>query len=110
MHSLKCSVCTCAKALAASGLLMAMSTAQGASEGSAEDWLYGLVIYGWLPSVSGDLKYSPSGSDGYISADAQEIIDSLELTFMARSRRERVPGQYSQPSFTWILPATDPNR
>jgi hypothetical protein len=70
------------KAVAACAMLMATFAATGASEGSAENWQYGLVIYGWLPDVSGDLKYSPPGGGDDINVDASNIIDNLKMTFM----------------------------
>jgi hypothetical protein len=82
MHSFKDSGQSCAKALAFGVMLMAASTAMGASEGSATDWQYGLEIYGWFPSVSGDLLYGPQGSSGDIDVDANRIIDALQMTFM----------------------------
>lgn len=72
----------CAKALVAGAALMAASAATGASKDSAADWQYGVVIYGWLPSISGDLKYNPPGSSGDIDVDAGKIIDALQFTFM----------------------------
>jgi hypothetical protein len=71
-----------AKAFAFGTMLMATSVAMGAPEGSAADWQYGLKIYGWFPSVSGDLKYGPRGSSSDIEADANKIIDALQFTFM----------------------------
>ena len=70
------------KVLAAGAMLMATSAAMGASDSSAADWEYGLQIYGWLPSISGDLNYSPPGSGDGISVDAGKIIDALKMTFM----------------------------
>jgi hypothetical protein len=81
MHKLKGSG-RWTKAIAAGAMLIATFTAMGASEAAAEDWQYGLVIYGWLPSISGDLTYSPAGSDGDINVDADKIIDNLKMTFM----------------------------
>jgi hypothetical protein len=63
-------------------MLMATFTVMADSEGSEEDWKFGLVIYGWLPDVSGDLKYTPSDGDDDINVDASKIIDNLKMTFM----------------------------
>ncbi len=70
------------KAVVASAVLVASFTAIGASEGPSEDWQYGLLIYGWLPSINGDLRYSPAGSSGSFDVDADKIIDNLQMTFM----------------------------
>jgi len=70
------------KTLAVGALLMATSAAIGAAERSSNDWQFGAVIYGWLPSVSGDLQLRPRGPGGEISVDANKIIDSLQFTFM----------------------------
>jgi hypothetical protein len=70
------------KAIAASAMLMATSTAMGASESSATDWQYGLSIYAWLPSVSGDLNYSTPGSGSGIEVDPDQILDDLQMVFM----------------------------
>jgi opacity protein-like surface antigen len=72
----------CKKAIVAIAMLMATSSAMGASESSASDWQYGLSIYLWLPSVSGDLNYSPPGSGSGIEVDPSQILDNLEMAFM----------------------------
>ncbi|MEN8176644.1 MAG: hypothetical protein ABFS23_12830, partial [Pseudomonadota bacterium] len=83
MHSLKTPVRSRTKALASSALLLAASTVMGASESSATDWQYGLLIYGWLPSIDGELKYEDPDSGGDVVVDAEKILDALEFTFMA---------------------------
>ena len=70
------------RGLVAGAMLMAMSTAPGASESSAEDWQYGFMIYAWLPSISGSLNYTPPDSGDGIAVDADNIIDDLQLAFM----------------------------
>jgi len=51
--------------------------------GTTPDWQYGLRIYGWLPSLSGNLNYYPPGAGGGIEVDADKILDALNMTFMA---------------------------
>jgi len=82
MHSMIGSGHSHSKALAAGAILMAMTTAMSTTETLASDWEYGLSIYGWLPSISGNLNYSPPGSSGDINVDAEQILDSLQFTFM----------------------------
>jgi len=51
------------------------------------------MIYGWLPSVSGDLKYGPhgSGAGGDIDVDADKILDALQMTFMGSFEARKGP-------------------
>ena len=79
-----------AKALDASVMLMATSTAVRAPEGTAMDWRFGAVIYGWFPSISGDLRYSPPGSDGDIDVSADTIIGNLQFTFMGSFEAQKL--------------------
>lgn len=80
MHSLQPKGSSPIKALAAA-LLMAASAPAGA-EGFTENWHFGLVAYGWLPNVDGKVRF-PSGSGDDVEADASDIIDNLQFTFMA---------------------------
>ncbi len=42
-----------------------------------------ILIYGWLPDLSGTLKYPlPPGSGGDVSVNASDLIDALEMVFM----------------------------
>ena len=42
-----------------------------------------IMIYGWLPSLSGTLNYElPPGSGGDVSVDASKLIDALKMVFM----------------------------
>lgn len=63
-------------------LLLAGALCAAAPGAMAADWEYGVSIYGWFPSLSGDLKYSPPGSGSGIDVDASKIIDALQMTFM----------------------------
>lgn len=67
------------KAFTAGAMLAASTAAFGAAQPSAAGWQYGVVIYGWLPSIDGDLRYAPRGSDGSFSVDASRIIDNLRF-------------------------------
>ena len=68
-------------ALAVGAMLTAMSATSNASDSSA-DWQFGLDIYGWFPSVSGNLAFSPPDGGGSVDADAEEILDDLKMVFM----------------------------
>ena len=82
MNKLKGFVQLPVKGLVAGATLMVMSTAPGALESSAEDWQYGFMIYAWLPSISGNLNYTPPDSSDGIEVDADNIIDDLQMAFM----------------------------
>lgn len=62
--------------------LLGAGAPANASDSPPEGWQYGVMIYGWLPSVSGDLNYGPSGSGSGIDVDAGDILDALQMTFM----------------------------
>ena len=64
----------------AGGATAAGSTAPAASSA----WQYGLMIYGWLPSLNGDLKFPlPRGlGDQSVSVSADQILDALQFTLM----------------------------
>ena len=40
------------------------------------------MLYGWFPSVNGDLKYNLPGSGSDFSVDANRVVDSLQFAFM----------------------------
>jgi len=63
---------------------MAASTTTSASEPSATDWQYGLGIYLWLPSIGGELNFTPPGSGDSVNVDADQILDSLKMAFMGQ--------------------------
>jgi hypothetical protein len=53
------------KLAGAAGAVLAMASATVGAAGSASDWQFAAMIYGWLPSVGGDLKYGlPPGTGG----------------------------------------------
>lgn len=67
--------------LALGAMLMAASTVVPAAE-SSEDWQFGLNIYGWFPSISGELNFTPPGGGSGVGVDAEDIIDSLQMAFL----------------------------
>jgi len=72
------------KLAGAAGAVLAMASATVGAAGSASDWQFAAMIYGWLPSVGGDLKYGlpPGTGGGSVSVSADTIIDDLQFTFM----------------------------
>lgn len=77
-----------ARALVATAGLVSASAVFGSTAGTADEWQYAVQIYGWLPSVSGDLRYSPSGSSD-TKVDASDILDALQMTFMGSFEARR---------------------
>jgi hypothetical protein len=76
-------------ALVASTLLMAGGSIVPEEEEVASvlteenrDWQQRVIVYGWLPTVDGTLNYDIGGSNA-VSIEVDELIDSLEMTFMA---------------------------
>jgi hypothetical protein len=72
-------------------LTLGASAAMGASDGPPKDWQFGVSLYGWFPSVSGDLKFSPPGGSDDITADASDILDALQFTFMGSFEARKGP-------------------
>lgn len=55
-------------------------------------WRFSLTPYLWLPSISGELRYSPRNDvSANVKVDAQNVVDALNfgLTFGAEARRGR---------------------
>jgi hypothetical protein len=69
----------------AGGALLMTAAAASAAAGGPSDWQFGAMLYGWLPSVSGDLDH-PLPRDtggGSVSVDVDKILDALQFTLMA---------------------------
>jgi len=49
---------------------------------TADKWQSELTIYGWFPSLDGDLKFKLPGGGGNVSVDTSQILDSLNFVFM----------------------------
>lgn len=84
-----------------SGACLMIGAVSAEAAAPAEDWQYGVMIYGWLPSVGGDLKYGlppGSGSDS-VSVDASKILDALQMTFMVSAEARK--GNWS--AFTDVI-------
>jgi hypothetical protein len=79
-----------AAALVAGGVLTAAAAVADAA-GGPSDWQFAAMIYGWLPSVSGNLNYKlPADTGGgSVSVDADKILDALQFTLMASLEARR---------------------
>lgn len=69
--------------LAAGALLPAQATAQSTAFASdANKWQVTATIYGYLPSIGGKLSVPVDTGGTNLSVSADQIIDSLKMTFM----------------------------
>jgi cellulase/cellobiase CelA1 len=69
--------------LAASTVLCAALASPGpAAAQSADDWQFGLLIYGYFPTISGTSTFPPSSSSPGVSIDADTVLDNLKFVFM----------------------------
>lgn len=72
--------------LLAAGLAVLSHPLSAAGSGGAGDNSF--TLYGWLPSVDGELKYDLGGDDS-ASVDAGDILDALNMTFMGTLETRR---------------------
>lgn len=66
-------------------ILMASCSAVAAADTTAEadpGWQFGFDLYLWLPSVSGELRFEPSGAGDGQEVDIDQFIDALQMAFM----------------------------
>lgn len=79
-----------AAVVASAALLLGASGLARADTGSS-DWRFGLMVYGWLPRVSGTLRYDlPLGLGGAeIDVSTRDVLDALEMTFMTSFEARR---------------------
>lgn len=70
---------TCSSLLAIA--LAGMAAVPAQAENSAP-WQYQGSIYGWLPSIDGTASF-PMGGSGSATVDSDQVIDSLDMAFMA---------------------------
>jgi hypothetical protein len=71
--------------------LSALASAPARAESTMSDdrWDFSARLYGWFPSISGDLKYSLPGAGNSASVDAGDILNALEGVFMGSFRAQR---------------------
>lgn len=70
------------------------SSVAAESSAPADKWQYEFTLYGWLPSIDGELKYNVPGSGDSASVDASDILDDLNFVFMGN-----YVGSYNKWSF-----------
>lgn len=71
--------------LAAAAMMLIAGAAASASDNStdsASDWQFGLSLYLWVPSISGELKYTPPDTGDGAEVDIGQIIDAIQMVFM----------------------------
>ena len=68
---------------AAVGILATIPT-KAMADGAPDDWQWGLTVYAWLPSMTGDSSFptSPDGGGSSIEVSGSDIVDALNFTFM----------------------------
>lgn len=76
--------------LAAGPLAAQPALVPAATPGPAADrWAGSLTLYGWLPSVSGDLQSNSSGQRSDFSFDEKNILESLDFAAFATLNLQR---------------------
>jgi hypothetical protein len=80
--------------LAAAVFLLLFCFVNNAAAQEADKWQSEITIYGWLPSIDGELKYNVPGSGNSASVDASDILDDLNFVFMGTYE-----GRYNKWSF-----------
>ncbi len=73
------------------GALMLLTTTTTNAAEEQSDWQFGLKIYGWLPSISGDIRFETPGSGEAIQVDSSKIIDALQIAFMGSFEARKGP-------------------
>ena len=68
-----------ATVLVATAAVLPAGPVEAASRGGG--WQNSFTLYGWLPSMDGELKYDLGGDDS-ASVDGGDILDALNMTFM----------------------------
>ena len=63
-------------------VVCAAANAAGDAADSPSDWQFGLAVYLWVPSVSGDLKHAPPDYGDDAEVDIGKIIDAIQMVFM----------------------------
>ncbi|MBK1618903.1 hypothetical protein CKO42_10765 [Lamprobacter modestohalophilus] len=68
-------------------LLAAMVLAAGSTAARADDWQFGVNLYGWFPGVTGDVTFkngarTPAGSGRDLDVSADDILNALDFVFL----------------------------
>ena len=75
-------------------VVMFCFVSNAAATQEADKWQSEITIYGWLPSIDGELKYNVPGSGDSATVDASDILDDLNFVFMGN-----YVGSYNKWSF-----------
>jgi len=71
----------CARATQLAAACLLSSGLANAAEKSADDWQYGIAIYGFLPSIGGTTRF-PAGNSGEIDVSADDLISNTKFASM----------------------------
>ncbi len=69
--------------------VLASTPAHSEPAATTDRWQFTARLYGWFPSVSGDLKYDLPGIGDSATVDAGDILDALEGVFMGTFLAQR---------------------
>jgi len=79
LAAITASLCTCCAIVASP-----------ASAQTSDQWQYGAVIYGWLPTIGGKTTF-PGGGGTNIDVDVDTILSHLKFTFMGTFEARKGP-------------------
>lgn len=78
-------------AMAATSLCMGLAIVPTyASAQTSDQWQYGAVVYGWLPTIGGKTTF-PGGGGTDIDVDVDTILSHLKFTFMGSFEARKGP-------------------
>lgn len=63
-------------------MLTALIPSQSYADTPVDDWQWHATIYAWLPSLSGETSFPPTGGGPTIDISADQILDALNFAFM----------------------------
>lgn len=72
------------KIFALTSVMLLASTLASASDSTekSNDWQFGLDLYIWVPSISGELLFTPPLPSQDVSVGVDQLIDALQMVFM----------------------------
>ena len=76
---------------AATFILAALTPFQSHAAPTADQWQWGATVYLWLPSLSGDTSFPPSGGGPSIDVSAENVLDSINFVFMGAFEGRKGP-------------------
>src|SRR4030095_1444552 len=63
------------------GLVSALAPVSASAQ-SSDNWEFGAIVYGWLPTIGGKTAFPTATGGSDISLDADTILANLKFTFM----------------------------